>query len=158
MATVPESTDRQKTLASLRRAARRSGGDDLCELDRRAFLWLYGSTMVEAWVDGDGSVALRAWLVLSPERSRALGALRQLAASPVVGRLVLDEEGDLSLEHRIPARCSEERMAREVDALCREADRLDDLLCREVGGSRSLDRFQAEVQAALGMSGGNLLN
>ncbi len=155
---VPDRVDRQRTLASLRRAARRSGGDDLCELDRRAFLWLYGSTMVEAWVDGDGSVALRAWLVLAPERARALGALRQLDARPAVGRLVLDEEGDISLEHRIPGDCTEERMSREVDALCREADRLDDLLCREAGGSRSLDRFQAEVEAALGMSSSSLPN
>jgi hypothetical protein len=137
----------------LRAAARHWAGDDLCELPAEppAFLWLFGSTMVEAAAEPDGSVVVRAFLVLGPDDRNGLDdRLERLSATLPFGRLEIDEDGDVALVHRVPAEAGARRLHNEIRDVCCHADVLDDILCDQIGGIRSVDQFQSDVLAALG--------
>jgi hypothetical protein len=43
-----------------------------------------------------------------------------------------------------------EQLDQAIHDVCRHADRLDDILCDRLGGTRSVDRFQHDVLVALG--------
>lgn len=140
-------------LGELRRAARILGGDDVCEVGspRTTLLWLYGSTMVEASVDPSGQVVLRAFLVHHPVASENLQTdLALFTAGLVEGELTLDEEGDVVMEHAFRPNGSRLSVARGVERFCLEADRMDDIVSRRLGGLRALDRLHATVMHALG--------
>ncbi len=136
----------QRALATLRRATRDWVGDDLCELeapdDRTILLWAYGSTFVEAEAEHDGGYRACAWLVFgTSDRQGALALAASLGRGLPFGRLVVDEDGDVSLRHRCGPEASAELLEAELRELCRQADRLDDLLCVRLGGQRSIDRL-----------------
>ncbi len=135
----------------LRAAAHRWAGDDVCEIpsERPTFLWLYGSTMIEARAERDGSIELRAFLVLGPETTGSLEEQLRLFSAPV-GRLEVDEDGDLALVHRVPPRAAEDRVLAAIREVSCFADQFDEELCQRFGGIRSVDRFQHDVLAALG--------
>ena len=142
----------ESVLDCLRIATREWAGDDVCEIysDRPAFLWLHGSTMVEASANRDGSVLLRAFLVLHPRPSGNLEAqLRTLSTTLPVGRLVLDEDGDIALIHRVPPRAGRDRLLAAIRDVSCHADLLDDELCARHGGIRSVDKIQEHVRHAL---------
>lgn len=139
-------------LERLRLVAKRWGGEDLCELTdgRPSFLWLFGSTMVEAVAEADGTVQVRAFLVIRPNPHPELPReVARVCGRVPIGRLVIDQDGDITLTHTIPPGRGVEQMDREVHQLCCWADRLDDELCRKLGGMRSWDLFQADVLNAL---------
>jgi hypothetical protein len=141
----------------LRAVARNLGGDDLCELRRRppAFVWLFGSTIVEASIDGEGRVLLRAFLVHEPRAIDEIATdLALFTAGLRIGQLSLDDDGDVVMSHRVPASEPPERVARQVERFCQEADRLDDIVSARWCGSRALDRLQATVIRALRMEPG----
>lgn len=141
--------------SQLRQVAQSLGGDDLCELGRSdpAFVWLFGSTMVEAAVDAEGRILLRAFLVHGPVRDAELSTdLALFSAGLQVGELSLDEDGDVVMLHRLPGRAECARLAEQVEAFCREADRLDDVVSARLGGERALDRLQSTVLRALRLS------
>ena len=147
---IPE---RERRLLCLRAVARRWAGEDLCELggERPVFLWLYGTTMIEATLDPDGAVALRAFLVLHPaKRSEIEAQLDSFAGSLPVGTLEVDDEGDVALVHRVHPGVRLARLDEAVREMCQCADRLDDILCDRLGGIRSVDRFHHDVLVALG--------
>jgi hypothetical protein len=144
--------DLEGVTARLRSAARRCVGDDLCEIEAAgaAFLWLHGSTLLEAVPHADGSVLLRAFLVLGPPDDGGLEErLASFAQHVPVGRLVLDDEGDIALERRVGPGAPRERLERAIREISSQADRLDDLLCGLFGGVRSVDRLRREVAQAL---------
>jgi hypothetical protein len=140
-------------LDRLRAVARHWAGEDLCELggERPTFLWLFGTTMIEASVDQDGACVLRAFLVLDPgDRAGLEAVIAPFAGALPVGRLEVDEEGDVALVHRVQSNASVEQLDRAIHDVCRHADRLDDILCDRLGGTRSVDRFHHDVLVALG--------
>ena len=140
----------------LRRAARRWAGEDLCELttDRPSFLWLYGSTMVEAGAEPDGTIVLRAFLVIGPtDRACVHEELEKCSRTLAAGRLEVDAEGDVVLVHSIPADTEPEELERAVREVCLQADRLDDILCSRLGGIRSLELFHYDVMSAIQAAG-----
>lgn len=141
----------------LKKVAFRVAGEDPCELpwDNRTFLWLYGSTMVEASSTQEGDVLLKAFLVIGPRPDEELEAeLLWLSAGLEIGRLVLDEDKDVILTHRVNASRNDAQLDRELRAFCCLADGLDDLLCERFGGCRSLEHFEQAVQLAMGTEGG----
>ncbi|UCF67965.1 MAG: hypothetical protein JSV80_01315 [Acidobacteriota bacterium] len=143
---------RQLQVARLRRAARRTGGEDLLELGAKhpLFLWLYGSTLIQASVEPDGSVALNAFLVFGPKsRDVTASELAWLSIELPVGQLVRDDEGDLLLVHREAIDSPPEELESMVDQFCQHADELDDLLSERVGALRVADRIQIDVEQAL---------
>lgn len=145
--------DTRAVTARLRSAAQRCAGDDLCEIgsDTPAFLWMYGSTLLEASAQPDGSVLVRAFLVLGPCDDGHLEERVAAHSSGLqVGRLVVDEDGDVLYVHRIPAGTPRESVEAIIREVCRQADRLDDILCAALGGIRSLERFRHDVLHALG--------
>ncbi|MBP7147410.1 MAG: hypothetical protein KBD01_07680 [Acidobacteria bacterium] len=149
--------DGMAPIERLRRAARRWAGEDLCELssDRPSFLWLYGSAMVEASAEPDGTIVLRAFLVLGPtHKARVREELEKSSRTLPAGRLELDGEGDVVLVHSIPPDTDPDELERAVQEICLHADRLDDLLCARLGGIRSLDLFRYDVMSAIQAAGG----
>lgn len=107
--------------------------------------------MVEAAAQPDGSVLLRAFLVLGPHHRDGLRErLQQLSGTLSFGRLVLDEDGDIALVHRIPAAAGARRLDEVIGEVCQNADVLDDILCDQIGGIRSVDQFHTDVIHALG--------
>jgi len=142
----PRSPDAER----LRRAVRRWAGDALMRYREHppAYLWLFGSALIQAALDGGGAIELSAVLLLAPERDRLAGM------SPVVeGRpaLRVDHEGDLVFERRLPAGLGLERLEDELARFCREADRLADRFHVRCGGQRAVDRFEQEVLGLLGL-------
>ncbi|MDH3283322.1 MAG: hypothetical protein OEQ13_01170 [Acidobacteriota bacterium] len=137
----------------LREVAHRCGGENLYEVPhetRPGFMWLHGSTLVELQELSGGGVSFRAHLVLRPSRRSLIpAALLRRTVELTRGYLVLDEDGDVALVHLIPATLDDHRLRDVIVELCGVADRLDDQLCAELGGQRSLDRFHAEVMQAL---------
>jgi hypothetical protein len=136
----------------LRAVARNLGGDDLCELGRRppAFLWLFGSTMVEASIDADGRVVLRALLVHGPRAAEEIATdLTLFTAGLRIGELRLDDDGDVVMCHDVQPWETPARVAEQVERFCCEADRLDDIVSARWGGERALDRLQSTVLQAL---------
>lgn len=149
----PKSVEEHAALVRLRPLARKWGGDDLCEIsgERTAFLWLFGTTMIEAFVDRDGAVVLRAFLVLEPEDRMGLEArLAPFTATLPQGRLEVDADGDIELVHRVPSGATAERLDQAIGDVCHHADRLDDILRERLGGLRAVDKFQFDVLQALG--------
>jgi hypothetical protein len=145
--------DHSAAVDRLRSVAREWAGDDVCEIEAggTAFLWMYGSTMIEARADRDGSVLLRAFLVLGPRATGAIEQqLRAVSETLSMGRLEIDEDGDIALVHRVPARAHRGSLLAAMSEVSRDADRLDDLLCARLGGIRSVDQFQHDVLLALG--------
>ena len=139
-------------LRELRCAAMTLGGDDVCEVrgPRTTLLWLYGSTMVEACVDPSGRVVLKAFLVHHPVSTDCLQTdLALFTAGLLEGELTLDEEGDVVMQHAFRPNGSSESVARGVERFCLEADRMDDIVSRRLGGLRALDRLHATVMHAL---------
>lgn len=152
----PKALEKATHVDRLRRVAKHWGGEDVCELseEKPSFLWLFGTTMVEATAEKDGTIQVRAYLVIGPEHRPELAeAVSQLSRQIPVGHLEVDQEGDVTLVHSIPADLGLEQMDREVHDVCRWADRLDDELCKKLGGIRSWDLFQFDVMHAL--SGAN---
>lgn len=144
--------DIARSFERLRAAAERWAGENLCAVGGPAdpLLWLYGSTMVEARVDENGWFVIRAFLVLGPEQRADWDLqLKAFASGLSLGRLVVDEDGDLALVHRVPPRADVNQLSRAIHELCRSADLLDDKLCQAFGGLRSVDRFNLDVAAAL---------
>jgi hypothetical protein len=149
---ISSSTVTTVAISRLRNATREWVGEALCELpgEPPVCLWLYGSTLVEARIDDDGAFELRAWLVLAPElNSDSQPVLDAIGESLPLGRLVIDDEGDVTLQHSIPPEMAPDLLEDELQELCRQADRVDDLLCERLGGTRSLDRLDAEVRFLL---------
>jgi hypothetical protein len=141
---------RDATALQLRNAALRSAGESLFELPGRdpLFMWLHGSTLVEARPGAEGVWHVQAWLVLGATLEQGRGPLlERIAASLPYGRIVIDDEGDVTLAHSITADRGPAEQARELLELCRHADRIDDLLSEHLGGMRSLDRLDAEIQS-----------
>ena len=141
----------------LKKVAFRVAGEDPCELpwDDRTFLWLYGSTMVEASSTQEGDVLLKAFLVIGPHPNEELETdLLWLSAGLDIGRLELDEDDDVILTHRVSASRNDAQLDRELRAFCSLADGLDDLLCARFGGCRSLEHFEQAVQVAMGAGEG----
>jgi len=139
----------------LREVAQSLGGDDLCELGlaEPAFVWLFGSTMVEAYVDPAGRVELKAFLVHGPiTRDEVATDLTLFSAGLVIGELRLDDDGDVVMMHQVPAWASTQRIAEQVKTFCQEADRLDDIVSARFGGERALDRLQSTILRALRLS------
>lgn len=139
----------------LREVAQSLGGDDLCELGlaEPAFVWLFGSTMVEACIDPAGRVELKAFLVHGPvSRDEVATDLALFSAGLLIGELRLDDDGDVVMMHRVPARASTRRLAEQVETFCQEADRLDDIVSARLGGERALDRLQSTILRALRLS------
>ncbi|MFN7966362.1 MAG: hypothetical protein U0V87_11810 [Acidobacteriota bacterium] len=143
--------DWRERLLHLRSVAAQCGGDDLCEVqDSVSFLWLYGSTMVEADIDEDGEIVLHAWLVIGPtRRPQWTHLVTRWEGGLPFGELLIDDDGDVILAHRIPISTPNSVMASQVREFCREADRLDDLICQQLGGIRSIDQFHRDVIAAI---------
>lgn len=136
----------------MRRAVEHCAGDDLCEVggDQPCFLWLYGTTMIEANLDGDSAFSLRAWLVIGPtDRPHWAQRLARWESRVPLGQLRVDGEGDVILAHRIELSWPEAQIHAEVSEFCRHADLLDDRLCAELGGVRSLDQFYKDVIVAI---------
>ncbi len=111
-------------------------------------LWLYGSALIEATVCRSGAVQLRAHLVFDPTQPAAVSdAIRREERHLSLGRLIVDSEGDLALVHAVALERQALKLDEEVAEICRQANRLDDLLRQRVGGTRSLDRLQSECAA-----------
>lgn len=139
--------------ARLRRAAHPWVGEDLCEIEGSSprFLWVYGSTFVEACPQEDGSFDVVAWVVLDPQRDARTDELfAHLSETLELGHLVIDEDGDVALEHRIPPEADARRLEHELREVCRQADRIDDILSERLRGVRSLDRLGFEIDALFG--------
>jgi hypothetical protein len=139
----------------LREVAQNLGGDDLCELGvvEPAFVWLFGSTMVEARIDPVGRVELKAFLVHGPaSRDEVATDLALFSAGLRLGELKLDEDGDVVMMHRVQAQATSQRIAEQVELFCQEADRLDDIVSARLGGERALDRLQSTILRALRLS------
>jgi hypothetical protein len=137
--------------AQLCRAAHRWGGDGVCELagSPPALLWLYGSTMVEATEDADGTIVLRAFLVMSPSHPDPARVCAVYQPALPAGQLRVDDEGDIVLEHRVPAGSDEAALEAELRKVCEAADSVDDLIREEAGGILSFDLFEWDVMQAV---------
>ncbi len=144
--------DLDALVVRLRNAARRCIGDDVCELSAGGprFLWLHGSTMVEAVAGDDGSVLLRAFLVLAPAPSDRLAERLAAYAERIDEGLRLDGDGDIVLERRVAAGADASRLDAAIREISHRADLLDDLLCVRFGGIRSVDRLRRDILLALG--------
>ncbi len=162
MSATPEEPAATGRSDLLREVAHRCGGEDLYEMPdavRPGYMWLHGSTLVEIRELIGGGVSFRAHLVLRPRRTSLIPtALSRRAVELTRGSLVLDEDGDVALVDLIPASVEDDRLEDLILSLCGVADRLDDLLCEELGGQRSLDRFHAEIARALLPSDGRSLS
>lgn len=137
--------------SQLRSVAEQCGGDDLCEFDEPASLfWLYGTTMVEACVGDDCEILLHAWLVIGPTKKPQWAHLvsRWEGGLPF-GELLIDAEGDVLLAHCILPSTPTAVMGAQVVEFCRQADRLDDLICQQLGGLRGIDQFHRDVITAI---------
>jgi hypothetical protein len=142
---------RLERIALLRSIANGCAGDDVCEIsDSASFLWLYGSTMIEASVAEDGEIIIHAWLVVGPTKgSHWAHQLARWEGGLSIGELLVDAEGDIVLAHAFPRLTTTERLEQQIYEFCRTADRLDDLIVEQIGGMRSIDRFHRDVIQAL---------
>jgi len=140
-----------ETWERLCRAARHWGGEGVCELagGPPALLWLYGSTMIEASREPDGSVVLRAFLVLRPSHPDPARVCETYQPAIPTGRLRVDDEGDIILEHRIAEGTDDATLDGELRRLCEAADSVDDLIREEAGGILSFDLFEWDVMQAV---------
>jgi hypothetical protein len=150
----PMGSRRDRTLETwerLCRAARHWGGEGVCELAGvpPALLWLYGSTMIEASREPDGSVALRAFLVMRPSHPDPARVCETYQPAIPTGRLRVDDEGDIVLEHRIEVGTDDATLDAELRRLCEAADSVDDLIREEAGGMLSFDLFEWDVMQAV---------
>lgn len=135
-------------IEQLRSAARACAGDDLCEIDgdRTLFLWLYGSTMIEASLEPDGGILLRAYLVLGPLRRGLAPADLALEAPRVSqGEITVDDDGDVVLVRRLPPHTGAIALLSVVQDFALLADDLDDRLHEELGGVLAVQRFHDDV-------------
>ncbi|MCU0230825.1 MAG: hypothetical protein MUC67_05540 [Acidobacteria bacterium] len=140
-----------ETWQRLYRAAQRWGGEGVCELadEPPALLWLYGSTMIEASRESDGSVALRAFLVMKPSHPDPARVCATYQPAIPAGRLRVDEEGDIILEHRIAVGVDDATLDAELRRVCEAADSVDDLIREEAGGILAFDLFEWDVMQAV---------
>lgn len=138
-------------LQELRAAAERFGGEDLCEVaDGRSFLWLFGSTLIEATLEEDGTILLQAYLVIGPSRGEVwTQRLARWEQRLEFGELAIDQDGDVVLIHRLPRLLANGSLPRELGRFCRTADLLDDQLVEQLGGERSIERFLRDVVHAI---------
>lgn len=141
----------ESSIDTLRRATRAWVGNDVCELGEGAeavLLWAYGTTFVEAGTGPDGGVRMCAWLVLGARQGAAeTPELLEIAAQLALGRIEIDSDGDVTLCHDFPPGTAAEPMEHDLRELCRQADRIDDLLCSRLGGIRSGDRLAHLIDA-----------
>jgi hypothetical protein len=141
----------RETWESLRRAARHWGGEGVCELagGPPVLLWLFGSTMIEATGQPDGSIALRAFLVMRPSHPDPARVCETYQPAIPAGRLRVDDEGDIVLEHRLPAGTDDATLDSELRQVCEAADSVDELIREEAGGILSFDLFEWDVMQAV---------